>query len=166
MDNKKLGLIIIALGIAFSFLLFAFNTELSKYKVQSCGCTNSCAAVHEPSLLSSIGIAIIVALVMLGVYLLFFERSHQVLVKRLRDVSMLKSEDEKFKLVLLGLNPDEKKVLTAIREQDGITQHTLGIRTNLHKSKLSIIVSTLEQKGLIKKEKKGKTNHLYLRIKL
>ncbi len=64
----------------------------------------------------------------------------------------------------MGLNEDEKKILSAVKDQDGITQHTLGLRTDLHKSKLSIIVGILERKGLIKKEKKGKTNKIFLRV--
>ena len=102
----------------------------------------------------------------LGAYLLFFEKSHQTLLKKLKEDSSLKSKEEKFNFILMGLNKHEKKVLSAIKEQDGITQSTLSIRTNLHKSKLSIIVGILEEKELIKKEKKGKTNQLFLRIKL
>ena len=64
------------------------------------------------------------------------------------------------------MNEDEKNILTAVKDQDGITQHTLGLRTNMHKSKLSIIVGMLEQKGLVKREKKGKTNQVYLKVNL
>jgi uncharacterized membrane protein len=66
----------------------------------------------------------------------------------------------------MGLNEDEKKILAAVKDQDGITQHTLGLRTDMHKSKLSIIVGMLEQKGLVKREKKGKTNQVFLKVNL
>ena len=96
----------------------------------------------------------------------FFEKSHQTLINKIKKDSNIKASSEKFNLILLGLNEDEKNILTAVKDQDGITQHTLGLRTNMHKSKLSIIVSMLEQKGLVKKEKKGKTNQVYLKVNL
>lgn len=167
MDNKRLGLVIIGLGILFSLFLWSFNTQLTQLKEDTCGCTGGvCDATHELSFLVHGGIALIFATLSLGAYLLFFEKSHQRLVRRLESDASLKSKEEKFRFILMGLNEDEKRVLTAIKEQDGITQHTLGIRTDLHKSKLSIMVGILEQKGLIKKVKKGKTNQLFLRVKL
>ncbi|MBR9691582.1 MarR family transcriptional regulator [Candidatus Woesearchaeota archaeon] len=166
MDNKKLGLIIIGISMVFSLFLWGFNNQINQLKIDSCACADTCDASHEPPFIVHGGIAVVFATLSLGVYLLFFERSHQTLLKKLKQEASLKSKEAKFHLILMGLNEDEKRVLTAIKEQDGITQHTLGIRTNLHKSKLSIILGILEQKGLIKKEKKGKTNQLFLRIKL
>ena len=166
MDNKRLGLIIIGLSVVFSLFLWGFNSQLTQLQVDSCACENTCDATHESSFLVHGGIAFIFATLSLGIYLLFFEKSHKTLVKKLKEDSSIKSSEERFNLILMGLNEDEKKVLTAVKNQDGITQHTLGIRTNLHKSKLSIIVGILEEKGLIKKEKKGKTNQLFLRVNL
>ncbi len=166
MDSKRLGLIIIGLSISFSLLLWAFNNQINQLEIDSCVCADICDANHEPPFLVHGGIALTFATLSLGIYLLFFEKTHKTLLKKLENDSSLKSKEEKFSLILMGLNEDEKKVLTAIKEQDGITQHTLSIRTSLHKSKLSIIVGILERKGLIKKEKKGKTNQIFLRIKL
>ena len=101
-----------------------------------------------------------------AIYLIFFEKSQQIILNKLENNNIKLSQDEKFNFLLLGLGADEKTVLSAIKEQDGITQQTLRIRTNLHKSKLSLIVSSLEEKELIKKEPKGKTNQLFLRVKL
>ncbi len=166
MDNKKLGLIIIGLSVVFSLFLHGFNNQLTQIQVDTCACENTCDTTHEPSFLVHGGIAFIFATLSLGIYLLFFEKSHQILVKKINDDGTIKSENERFSLILMGLNEDEKKILTAVKDQDGITQHTLGLRTNFHKSKLSIIVGILEDKGLIKKEKKGKTNQLFLRVNL
>jgi len=170
MDNKKLGIIIIALSILLGLVIWGFQIQLTKLSEESCTCTtckigDACKA-DKFSLLWTGGLAMIFATLSLGVYLLFFEKSYQVLLNKLNEGKTKLSEDEKFNLILLGLNQDEKKILSAIKEQDGITQQTLRIRTNLHKSKLSILVGILEEKGLIKKEQKGKTNQLFLRIKI
>lgn len=166
MDTKKFGLIIIGISILFGLLLWSFENQISKLTDSPCCGSDVCEAHKGHSSLTHFGIALIVLTLSLGVYILFFEKSHKILVKKLEQESNLKSKEEKFNFIKIGLNEDEKKVLSAIKEQDGITQHTLGIRTNIHKSKLSIIVGILEQKGLIKKEKKGKTNQLFFRVNL
>ena len=62
-----------------------------------------------------------------------------------------------------ALNEYEQKVIKAVREQDGITQATLRIRTDLSKTKLSFILADLEKKGLISKQIKGNTNQIFLK---
>ena len=65
--------------------------------------------------------------------------------------------------MLTGLDEDEKKVLTAVKEQDGISQSTLKYRVDLSKTKLSMVLSQLEKKGLVAKVKKGKINNIFLK---
>jgi uncharacterized membrane protein len=74
--------------------------------------------------------------------------------------------EERFRLLLKGLDSEEKKVIKAVKEQDGITQHTLRLRSDLHKSKLSIVLDRLEKKGLVKRIVKGKTKQVFLKVKL
>mgnify|MGYP001615807833 FL=1 len=70
---------------------------------------------------------------------------------------------ERFKILLEGLDEDEKKIMQAVKEQDGISQSTLRYRIDLSKSKLSMVLSQLEKKGLISKVKKGKINNVFLK---
>lgn len=170
MDNKKLGIIIIALSILIGITLILFQNQITRINEESCTCNTCqtgdlCREGKFPYLFTG-GLAIIFAILSLGIYLIFFEKSQQTILNKLEKDNIKLSQDERFNFILLGLDKDEKIVLSAIKEQDGITQQTLRIRTNIHKSKLSLIVSALEEKGLIKKEQKGKTNQLFLRIKL
>lgn len=170
MDNKKLGIIVIALSILVGLIIWGFHNQIIKLSEENCSCstckTGDVCKADKFSPLWTGGLAVIFTFFSLGVYLLFFEKSHQTLVKKIEEDKFRITQDEKFNYILLGLNEDEKKVLSAVKEQDGITQQTLRLRTNLHKSKLSILVGILEQKGLIKKVKKGKTNQIFLRVKL
>jgi len=102
----------------------------------------------------------------LGVYLIFFEKSQKEIVRTLENQKKIQTEEEKFSILLKGLDAEEKKVIKAVKDQDGITQQTLRLRTDLHKSKLSIVLDGLEKKGLIKKAPKGKTNQIFLKIGL
>ena len=60
------------------------------------------------------------------------------------------------------MDDNERKVLKAIKEQEGITQSTLKFRTDLSKAKVSQILTDFEKKHLIKRESKGKTYSVYL----
>ena len=62
-----------------------------------------------------------------------------------------------------ALNDNEKKVMSIVREQDGIQQSTLRIRTDFSKAKLSAILTDLEKRSLIKKVEKGKKNLIFLK---
>ena len=74
------------------------------------------------------------------------------------------NEDERFEIILKALDDYEKKVLKAVREQDGITQNTLRLRTDMSKAKLSYVLQELEKRNLIKRSPKGKTLEVFLRI--
>jgi uncharacterized membrane protein len=113
-----------------------------------------------------LGLILISALLALGVYMIFFEKTQKEIVSVLENQKKIQTEEEKYELLLKGLNEDEKKVLNAVKEQDGITQETLRLRADMHKSKLSIILSGLEKKELIKKVQEGKTNKVFIKFKL
>ena len=95
-----------------------------------------------------------------------FEKSQKEIVSALGKQKEIKVEEEKFDILMKGLNEEEQKVMKAVKEQDGITQQTLRLRTDLHKSKLSILLDGLEKKELLKRKAKGKTKQVFLKINL
>ncbi len=184
MNNKTLGIIIIVITVLFAIALGIFRNELVK-EIKSqvmLGPEGEC--IHEGnvcpyqkldklSLPSYFGIAVVVLALALGIYLIFFEKSSKMLkesqekiVKRLEETKKDEISKERFDILLKGLDEDEKKVLKAVKEQDGITQSTLRIRTDISKTKLSVILRGLEKKGLIKKIEKGRTNQIFLKEKI
>ena len=74
----------------------------------------------------------------------------------------MKLEQDKFELILKAMDDNEKKVLKAIKEQEGITQSTLKFRTDLSKAKISQILTDFEKKNLVRRELKGKTYAVHL----
>src|SRR3989338_2821295 len=170
MDNKKLGLILVGLSVVLFVLLGiirvsvynAYEPQISYYG-ESCPsdpkiCPHS---LREKALIPiNAGFVIAFGILSLGIYLIFFERSQKELIKTLKEAKL---GEEKFNILLSGLDEDEKKVIKAVKEQDGITQATLRIRIDLSKTKLSIVLARLEKKGLIKKVVKGKTNQIFLK---
>jgi ribosomal protein S25 len=171
MDNKKLGFVLIGICVIFGFLVFMFNDALNEHAEGSCECEamldgGACPMDSEVPWQTYLGIILVAGLAALGLYLVFFERSQVAIMSALENHNKEQSGEERFRLLLKGLDNEEKKVVKAVKEQDGITQQTLRLRTDLHKSKLSILLDRLEKKGLVKRVVKGKTKQVFLRVKL
>ncbi|KTG30461.1 helix-turn-helix transcriptional regulator [Haloferax profundi] len=71
-------------------------------------------------------------------------------------------ENERPRPRLLDVLPeDERRVLEPILTSPGITQIELRDRSNFSKSKVSQTVSELEQRGLLYRERQGRTYRIY-----
>ncbi len=163
MENKKLGFVIVSFSIVASILAFGFMGVLGKQTgALQCYPTNECQRVESLLGLSHVAVGLISFIAALGVYLLFFSTSEDAILKRLEDEKHMKLEEDKFGLMLKAMDENERKVITAIKEQEGITQSTLKYRADLSKAKVSQILTDFEKKNLVKREMKGKTYAVYL----
>jgi len=171
MENKQLGIILIIACILLGVLIFTFNQQLNAQVEATCSCTEMgsggiCPHEKQTPWQTYFGIILISGIAALGIYLIFFEKSQKEIVSVLQKQKHIQKEEEKFDILMKGLNADEQKVIKAIKEQDGITQQTLRLRTDLHKSKLSIVLDGLEKKGLVSRKEKGKTKQVFLKINI
>jgi hypothetical protein len=179
MDNRKLGIILISASFLLLVLLVlvrqsvvaAYQTEIDRYVSAGEACpSDPSICPHEQRARAQIPIfiagALLIGIISLGIYLIFFEKSQRLIISTLSKERKIQTADEKFSILLKGLDADERKVVSAVREQDGVTQQTLRLRTDMHKSKLSIVLDGLEKKGLIKRVEKGKTKQVFLKTAL
>lgn len=163
MENKKLGFVILSISIVASVLAFGFMGILGKQTTAlQCYPTSECQRVSSLLGLSHVAVGLISFIGALGIYLLFFSTSEEAILKRLEEEKNMKIEENKFDLVLKAMDENERKVLKAIKEQEGITQSTLKFRTDLSKAKVSQILTDFEKKHLVKREAKGKTYAVYI----
>ena len=175
MDNKKLGIILIIAALVIIGIFFFIRSEMERLIGLQVANTGSCyqgsICSHENANTTTyIGIGLAAFIAALGVFLLFFEKSqkvimasHEKITTALQQEKKDKIAEEKFQALLAGLDEEEKKVITAVREQEGIQQSTLKYRTGLSKTKLSMVIKDLEAKNLITKEEDGKTNKIHLK---
>jgi len=163
MENKKLGFVILSISILASVLAFGFMGVLGRQtSALQCYPTNECQRVESLLGLSHIAVGLISFIAALGIHLLFFSTSEEAILKRLEEDKNKKIDQDKFELIMKAMDDNEKKVVQAIKEQDGITQSTLKYRADLSKAKISQILTDFEKKHLIKRELKGKTYAVYL----
>lgn len=171
METKKLGVILIVIGMAIGVLvgLFKYNTQRiidQQMELSGGTCFENGICLHQQYAFNAptyAGILLAALTVSLGVYLIFFAKTQQAFLTTLAETRRGKKDDDRFQIILKALSPEERLVMEKVREQDGITQTTLMLRTDLSKTKLSFVLSDLEKKGLIKKVKEGKINRIHLK---
>jgi ribosomal protein S25 len=165
MENKRLGVLILIFSIAFLVFANYFNTILyDQSEKLDCIVNNECIEIEKSISLTNIAFGFFGFMFGLGVYILFFNKSEERILRRLEDEKDHKIGEEKFNIILMALDPHEKKVMKAIKDHDGITQSTLRLRTDMSKTKLSYVLQELEKRNLIKRVKKGKTLEVFLKI--
>lgn len=138
------------------------NRLSSTSKELNCFPTEECSYIESSFSISHGAIGIISFILSLGVYLLLFSKSEEVILERLEQEKKSNLGKEKFDILLKAMDENEQKVIRAIKDQDGITQSTLTIRTGLSRSKISEVIKGFESKNLIKRKNKGKTFSIYL----
>src|SRR3989344_8132275 len=74
----------------------------------------------------------------------------------------VQSKDKEYSILRKALSEDEKKILDEIKKAEEITQDSLRFRLNWSKAKVSTILTNLEKRNLIQRERIGKTYKIYL----
>ncbi len=72
------------------------------------------------------------------------------------------TEDKEYKIIRKALSEDEKEILDEIKRAGEITQDSLRFRLNWSKAKISTILTNLDKREIIQRERIGKTYKVYL----
>jgi len=164
MENKKLGLTILLIGLVIgTILIYLIGMLGGRSNEIGCFPTEECKGIESSLTITHISFGVIGFIIALGIYLLIFTKGEEAIIKRLEEEKMMKLKEEKFDIILKALDQFEQKVFKAVKEQDGITQNMLPLRTNLSKAKISYVLTELEKRGLIKRIQKNKTLAVYLK---
>lgn len=178
MDYRIIGYFLILAGVLQLAIGFVAKDQINTLKLAqlppSCHVgndPNTCAILKDSVdahivLLWLIGILQIA----IGAYMGFFEKEHaeaklqhRQILNQVTKMGKEKDLDDRFEILLKGLDEPEQKILRAVRAHDGIGQNTLAIRTELSKTKVSLVISDLEKRNLVRKVPEGKTNRIFLK---
>ncbi|MDO8642432.1 MAG: MarR family transcriptional regulator [Candidatus Woesearchaeota archaeon] len=165
LNNKKMGAVLLVLSVVLlGILLNLMGGFTAQARQLGCFDDPSCVRVESALSVSHLAFGVMGFIFALGFYLVVFARGEQAILQRLEEDKNKKLTEERFSLIARGLDEFEKKVIAAVREQDGITQNTLRLRTALSKAKLSYVLQDLEKKGLVTRVPEGKTLAVHLKF--
>ena len=158
MENKKIGGILVIIAIVL-LLIFIFVIRALNQEAQNMGCfqQQGCKEIETSLSIVHFAFGVFGFLFALGFFLIFFSKGEQAIVERLEADTNKKLAESKFAILSKGLDEFERKVLGVVKDEEGITQNTLQLRLAMSKAKVSQVLGSLEKKGLISREKKGKT---------
>ncbi len=158
MNNKRIGGVLLFISVVLlGIFIMLFNSASEKGEAIGCFEQEGCAKVQKEIGLAHFGFGAFGFILALGVYMIFFSSGEAAVLSKLGEHEHKLADEEKFSILARGLDFFEKEVLTAVRSQEGITQQTLKLRVDMSKAKLSQVLSDLEKKGLVTREKSGKT---------
>ena len=144
--NKKIGLLIIGIGLLISYMIYSFNVIIDKaMPVDTCS-INSCPHLDALKLQTNISLIMLAVIISIGIYFLFAKEKLPDLIK--------KADPEKLKT----LNDEEKKIYDLIKVEGSIFQSNLVEKSTFDKVKVTRILDKLEGKQLIERKRRGMTN--------
>ncbi len=73
-----------------------------------------------------------------------------------------RSKDKEYNILRKALSDDEKRILDEIKRADEVTQDSLRFRLDWSKAKVSTVLTNLDKRNLIQRERIGKTYKVYL----
>ena len=164
MNNKKIGVVLLIISLLFGLVFFLVLNELNGQQVEL-GCmpsSENCLQIESSLSITHLAVGIVVSALTLGLYLIFFSRGDEAILRRLEEEKNKKLAEEKFDILLRAFDENGQAVLRAIKKQPGIEQNTLRLKTGLSKAKVSQLLSDLEKKRLVRREAKNKTYSVYL----
>jgi hypothetical protein len=176
MNKKQIGILLIIVGIIVGgFVYVAKIREDNNIKtiisLQGGSCylaDGTCLHEDRDYTLYIIGGILSAALIILGSYLIFFDRTEKLIEKQAKVLTDELKESKKtkeFDAFLSGFSGEEQKVIKAVNAQEGIQQSTLRYKLGVSKTGLSLLLKSLEEKEIISRKVSGKTNKIYLRKK-
>lgn len=163
------------MAVLLLVFLFFFKAQQDQYISTIIDEQGSCylddgTCLHEDRnfTLLYLGGIITLAILILGIYLIYFDKTQQMLVAQHKEVSSaLKTAKEKdeFKAFISGFNDQEQKILKTVYDKEGIKQSTLRYKTGISKTLLSLVLKKLEERDIIYRKESGKTKEIFLKKK-
>lgn len=173
MNKKQVGILLIIIGILLSGLTYSMkvredNSINAIILIQGGSCylpDGTCLHEDRSYLPYIFGWIISSAIILLGVYLIFFDKTEKILEKSRQDFKEEVKSSKKakeFDAFLSGFNAEEQIVLKAVNDNEGILQSTLRYKTGISKTGLSLLLKSLEDREIISRTIDGKSNKVYL----
>lgn len=161
MENKRVGWLIVGIGILMSFIVFIFNMALNRIVGDTCTHGSSCSMYDTIAIQTWVSVAIILAIFGIGIYIMLSKPEEKTIHKTV--VKRIKEKKKEKKIDLKELNEKERKAIKIIQEERGIFQKELMERLEIGKVGMTRLLDKLEAKDLIERKRRGMNNFVMLK---
>lgn len=164
-ENRMMLGIIVVLLVLIATAVFFYNRTLNELAVSSCTDAAGPACPHQKivetqNLVIAILIAVIAAVAGWVAYQLYWKKP----ALKESPVQMPRAHAPARKIDPAALEPDEKKIVEILQEEQGSAfQSDVIKRLGYTKVKVSRILDRMEQKGLVERKRRGMANLVVLR---
>ena len=156
MENKKVGWIIVGIGLLVGLIVFIFNVGLKRIVGETCTHGPTCSMYDTIAIQTWISLAIVLVILVIGAIIMFTKPQEKIIIKKIKE--------KKTKLDLSKLDKDEKKLVDLlIKENGGMFQADLMEKIGVGKVGMTRLLDKLEAKQIVERKRRGMTNLVVLR---
>ena len=158
MKNRNVGFIITGFALILGFMAWLYNRALTQIVNENCSHGPTCPMWESVGFQTSINLAVIGAVVLVGVYFIFFVKDEEN-----KPITPKKIEKRDYSKVLKELSDDERHVMTKLIDAQGSLFQS-DLVSDVHtKVKVTRILDRLEGKGLVERKRRGMSNVVILK---
>jgi uncharacterized membrane protein len=175
MNQKQIGVIAIIIGVLFAGFVYFGEAQkietMDKIIMEQGSCyleDGTCLHESKQGGFFVFGYVLSAALIILGVYIVFFDKTQKIILETQEKVSSAlveAKEVDEFKAFLSGFPPDEREIISVVHDNEGIKQSTLRYKVGMSKTAVSLILKSLEERDIISRKELGKTKQVFIRKK-
>ncbi|MEA3414487.1 MAG: hypothetical protein U9Q99_03125 [Nanoarchaeota archaeon] len=158
MKNKKVGSLILGIGVAVTTIILIFNYSIRKLSNIACNYRSQCIMNSTLNSQLFLSFAIVGIIFTTGLYIMFSKPEEKVVIKKIIE------KPKKKKLNLTDLTKNEKKAIEEIQKKNGIIfQAELKEKLEIGKVSMTRLLNKLELKEIIERKRKGMNNLVVLK---
>lgn len=158
MENKKVGWIILGVGVLVGVIVLIFNLGLKRIVGETCTHGPTCSMYDTIAVQTWISLAIVLVILAIGSVIMFTKPQEKIVVK----TKTIK--EKKKKIDVSKLDKKEKKVVEILQnENGGMFQADLMEKLEIGKVGLTRLLDKLEAKQIVERKRRGMTNLVVLR---
>jgi uncharacterized membrane protein len=158
MKNRNVGFIITGFALILGFMAWLYARALTEIVNENCSHGPTCPMWESVGFQTSISMALIIAVVIVGVYFIFFVRDDDK-----KPITPKKIEKRDYSKILKELSDDERYIMNKLIEAQGSVFQSDLVSEVHTKVKITRILDRLEGKGLIERKRRGMTNIVLLK---
>ena len=159
MENKKVGWLIIAIGIAILAIVLIFNFSLKSITDSTCTHGSECTMYDTMNIQLGLSLAILAIVFAIGLYIMFSKPEERTIEK-----TIIKKVKEKKKTIDTSkLDAKEKATIKLLQDHGATFQADLKEKLEIGKVGMTRLLDKLEAKQFIERKRRGMNNIVVLK---